>query len=734
MNLSKKLKIFFLFVFSAINHILIAEMPEVIKNSGISFHSEDSEFSIQKDSNLNHTDTAVNVRTVEINEVIVEDYRQDAINKVFTGGKYISTEEVRNIPAFMGEKDVVRAIKLQTGIQSVSEGNSGVYVRGGNSGQNLFLFDDMELLNPSHMMGLYSVFNPLTTSDVFVYKGNAPVTLNSRLSSAICINSGLAENGKNEFEFSLGNISSTLALKLVDKSRKWFLTTGFRRSYLEALGLAASWFLPDRKNYFKQYGYKFYDFNGKILGKISERSSVMAAWYTGADLFNADIEEMNMAAGTNAGNVSAVLQYKYSPDEFNTFKHTLGYTYARSGFSGDIIQITCDMKSYFKQYYLKNLWAAIKNDHYIESGVDLFMQMTNPIDMKALYMSDAFVQFEKFNNTSAVFHIGDTWTPSGRNFSVYAGMKGTLFSALGPYEYLDQVVGENEIAKVWFNFSPVISVSYQPEKGQNIKGSFSVNDQNLHLATFSSIPLPNDLWMPSTPGIKPEVSEQLTIGYYRENKDFDFSVETWTKYMDNQLILNFVTDYSVFNGFEDEFLKGVGFAYGLEFSVKKKTGKLRGNLNYTYSRSKRSFEKILNGAWFNDKYDRPHDFNINASYDLNKRWKFSGVWVLASGMNLSLPTGRWWMMGSVMNDYDGFNRMRLPVYHRLDLSASLKLKSKIFRESELNFSVLNVYNRANPYYIYYRVLVGDSQYSLDIKPVQVSLFPIMPSVSWRVKL
>lgn len=673
-------------------------------------------------------------KSVSIKEVILEGDRNERISKTFTGRDYLNENDINNVPSFMGEADVLRAVKLQTGIQSVSEGNSGIYVRGGSSGQNLFLFDEMEIMNPSHMMGLYSVFNPLTTGSVVVYKGNAPVNLNGRLSSAICVYSKIADIKDQGLELNIGNISSTMSLKLVSPDEKWSLTTGYRRSYLEALGWAASLFLPERKNYFNEYGYKFYDFNGKIQGKLSDKSTLMLAWYSGYDWFSINNKEMGYDATTEGGNKSAVIQYKYNPNNNNFFSHSLNYTSVATEFDGDVMGILVNLRSDFQQLVQKNQWTIKKDDNLTDIGLDFFFHRTMPMDGKAMVLSDTLKRFSDFRNAGVTAYAGETWSSPNGKMVLYGGLRATLNASLGPYDYLENHVGKNEIAKLWFTLVPVVSVSLYPKNGHSYKASFSVNEQNLHLASLTSIPLPNDMWMSSSPRIRPEISNQLTFGYYRELENYGFYVEAWGKYLKNQLICNFVTDFSMLNGFEDQFLNGKGYAYGLEFSLKKKIGKVKGNLNYTYSRSRRSYEKIFNGDWFNDKYDRPHDLNLGVSYLHNKRWDFSALWVLASGINTTLPSGRWWLMGSVLNDYEGFNKFRLPLYHRLDLSANLKLKPKHLKESELNFSIINVYNRANPYFIYLKVFTGENQYTLDIKTFQVSLFPVMPSVSWRIKI
>lgn len=657
------------------------------------------------------------VLNYDINEVVVKGEKKDRYYKTFTDRLEVDSKTIKSVPSFLGETDVIRAVKLQTGIQSVSEGNSGVYVRGGNSGQNLFIYDEMELMNPSHMMGLYSVFNPLTTGNVIVYKGNAPVNLNGRLASAICVYSQSPTYESQGVEMNIGNISSNIGLTWCDKNENWSLTTGFRRSYLELLGWGASLFLPDNKNYFEDYGYKFYDFNGKITGRLSSKTSVLLSWYAGNDNFNVDLKDMGYKAFTFGGNKAGVIQVTNKINSYSYLKNSIGYTSALTGFGGDIMGTFADIKSDYSQVVQKNQFTTEYKNHLIDLGLDIFHQSTIPLDAEATMLSDTLTLYSKYKNSGLTFYAGDTWTLNSGRLVVYGGVKSTM-----SFNYKRMM------------FSPVVSVSLFPEADKIYRASFAVNDQNLHLAPISSIPLPNDVWMTSTSRIKPELSEQLTFGHKRIVDGYELDFELWGKLMQNQLICDFLAEYSQVNGFEDQLYVGKGYAYGFEFSLKKSFDAFKIDLNYTYSRSMRSFNDIFEGKWFNDKYDRPHDLNILCSYSPDKKWDFSAVWVLASGVNMTLPQGRWWLMGSVLNDYEGFNEYRLPLYHRLDLSATLKLRPGRFRESELNFSVLNAYNRANPYFIFFKVFSGDSQYNLDIRAMQASLFPVMPSLSWRVKI
>jgi len=672
-------------------------------------------------------------KEINLHEVQVNESRHQPINATFTGKDMLTEKDIQNIPTLMGEADVMRAIRQLPGVQSVSEGNSGIYVRGGSAGQNLFILDDMELLNPSHLMGLFSVFNPLITSRVDVYKGNVPANLQGRLSSTIDVQTKEPQEANPGFEINVGNISSTIAFLKKSRDGRFDITMGYRRSYLGVTGWCVSPFIPEKSNYFLNNDYQFYDFNGKIQARLSNKTKLMLAWYDGKDDFNFSNTDMQYVAATNWGNRSAILQLTMLPDPSNSINTAITYNSTYSGFNGDILSNNLVYNSFFEQIQWKNKWEHRWGNHLTHTGVILSGQHSIPVNLALSYLTDTLTSYHVFRNILGSVYAGDYYyAPSGK-LTIYAGIRVTTDAAIGPYTYGDKNYTENQIVKTWFTFSPVVSLSLFPKQGHSVKMAASINDQQLHLAALSSIPLPNDIWVSSTPRLRPETSDQLTIGYYRTQGYAEFSVEAYGKYMKNQLIFNVITDENIDQSFEDQFFHGKGVAFGVDVSISKKTGFFTGMLTYSYSRSLRSFPLIMDGGWFNDKNDRPHDFNLSLAYTLNKTWDFSAGWVFASGNNMTLPSGRWWMMGQIMNDYDDFNGFRFPPYHRLDISASWHLKPRRLKESVINFSIINVYNRANPYYAYFKVYMGENQYNLDIRSYQVSLFPILPSVSWRFK-
>jgi len=670
---------------------------------------------------------------IRIREVVVKDKQNQRYRSTIAGRELLTQKEINRLPAVLGETDVMQAVRLLPGVQSVSEGNSGVYVHGGSAGQNLFLLDGMEILNPAHLMGVYSVFNPLLTGQVEVYKGNAPVNQQGRLSSTIEVHSLIPDSTTIGTQVHIGNLSSSIGTVQQSRDGRFDLVAGFRRTTLEAIAWVASPFLSDELNYFKHNAYGFYDFNGRMGAKLSKHSKWTLAWYTGRDWFDFSDDRLKYEAETSWGNQCLSLQYRYTPDANNTFQTSVSYNETSSGFDGELVQNDLALKSRFEQLQWKNQWEHRWKKHFLHTGLDFFGQRTMPVDMAMSYLTDTLYQHRSFRNVGAVAYVGDYFRFPSDKVMLYAGLRAVLNAALGPYTYGATSYARNEIAKAWFNVSPVVCLSYFPKEGYSYKASFSANDQNLHLASLSSIPLPNDLWISSSPRVHPETSQQLTLGFYRDAGSLDFSAEVYGKYMQHQLIFNVITDNTNNQGFEDQLFMGKGLAFGLDLSLRKKWGIFTGQMKYSYARSLRSFSEIMDGDWFNDKNDRPHDLNINLTCDLNRSWDFAVLWTFASGNSMTLPSGRWWMMGTIMNDYNSYNGFRFPPYHRLDISANWHLKTKRFKESVLNFSIINVYNRSNPYYAYFKVYMGESQYDLDIKTLQISLFPILPSVSWKFK-
>lgn len=674
-------------------------------------------------------------KTFSSDEVVITGERQTPINRVVPGGERLTAEDIERLPTLLGEPDIVKALQQLPGVQSVSEGVGGIYVRGGGPGQNQVWFNGMELMNPLHLMGIYSVFNPITTKGVDIYKGHTPVSIRSGLSSAIDVSSDNPLKTNEYFQASLGNIASNIALSQKSDNGKFGILAGFRRSYLELYETASSLFLSEEDNYFAKTGYHFYDFNGSVFYRPRPNSTLSLSWYLGADDFSVDVDDVGYDAGTSYGNRAVSLQWKTRPAENMWFQAGLGHTEAWSRFSGDFTGNDLFFKSRHQRSYLNTKMTLESSHHLVNGGVNVYYYETMPQDMFLVMDRDTTRTDEYFRNGDVSIFLEDTYKISSQ-FRLYAGIRGlyyTTFNSRSPGREVDSNdSGHHESAKGEFLWSPSVSLSWRPRAQAEYKMAWARNVQTTHLASLSSMPLPNDIWMMATPRLSPQYGHQLSFEYKRSHPLLTINCGVFGRLMRNQTLFNVQLD-EIAGNFEDQFWHGKGRAYGFELSLQKKRGLLQGGIHYTLSKSERSYPEIDGGEWFNDKFDRIHDLSATVHYNLNEKWDLGGRWIYATGSNMTLPSGRMWMMGTIMNDYEGFNNFRLPPYHRLDLTANLILESGLFKESILNFSLINVYNRANPYFIFYKVYKGDSRYDIDIRASQVSLFPFMPSVSWRVK-
>jgi hypothetical protein len=668
-------------------------------------------------------------------EVQVLGRRKPVINKVLPGQGHISGADIARMPMLLGESDVVRTLQQIAGVQSVSEGIGGVYVRGGGPGQNGIFLDGMELMNPVHLMGLFSVFNPITTSEVDVFKGHNPAFLRGGLSSSILVSSLEPLQEEGFVSGSIGNIATNLAVSQRSKNGKIGVTAGFRRSYLELYKGIADLMVDDEKNYFERSFYRFYDFNGRIAFHPTTNTTFYLSWYLGKDDFMIDDEKVGYDAGTNYGNKALALEWRQRTGANSVLAAKASYSGTWSDFDGEVIDNDLLFQSSYDKYSFGVVMTSEQSAHLLRAGMDVSWYQTMPQDMEMVLMSETTSVRDEFRNADVSAFIEDTWDVTSQ-ISVSVGLRGFYYFNIGPYRYEEAghpvEASSGEMVDGNFYGAPSVSLLVRSPGRGEYRLAWSRNVQMLHLAALSTMPLPNDIWMMTSPQLPPQTGHILSLEYSRDFSDFELSSGVFGRLLKNQLVFNVNTEDEEMN-FEDHFYHGKGRSYGLELSARKNKGRLQGNVNYTLSRSERSFPDIFAGEWFPDKFDRTHDLSILASFKLNDTWTFNANWIYATGNNTTLPAGRMWLMGSVMNDYDGYNNFRLPAYHRLDISASLRLSSQFFRESVLDLSIINVYNRANPYFVFYRVYQGQSNYDIDIRAAQVSLFPVMPSVSWKFK-
>lgn len=669
----------------------------------------------------------------EMSEVVVwGTTRGRSISGTQTGIERLSTAEIKNIPVLLGERDVLKTIQLLPGIKSAGDGNAGFFVRGGSADQNQILLDEANVYNASHLLGFFSTFNSDAIKDITVYKGGMPAQYGGRLSSVVDIK--MNDGNSQDFGMSggVGLISAKLNIEgPIQKDKSSFLLSG-RRTYADMF-LKAS---PDSSiNRSKLY---FYDLNAKANYELGTKDKVYLSGYFGKDKLG-----FGEQFGIDWGNATGTLRWNhiFSSRLFsNTSLIYSNYDYEiqiRSG-SNDFTIFSQIRDWNLKQDYQLN--ANAKNN--IRFGWTSTHHTIRPGEITASETTSiaSQVQQKRYSLESAAY-LTNTWRASNK-LNITYGARLTGFHVLGGGDFytmdsegkiIDTVAyNRGEIVKTYWNLEPKIALGYEFTNLSSLKASYVRNVQNIHLISNSTSSTPTDKWVNSSNIIRPEISDQVSLGYYKNlaGNAYELTVETYYKWLQNQIDYKDGADVFSNKPVEIDLLYGEGRAYGVESMLRKKTGKLTGWLSYTLSKTERRINGINNNEWYNARQDRTHDIAVVGMYQLNKRWTLSANWVYYTGDAVTFPNGKYTVGGQTVYYYTNRNRYRMPAYHRLDLGATLKLKQKKRWSSELAFSLYNAYGRENAYTITFRDNENDPG---KTEAVQTSLFRWIPSVSYNFK-
>ncbi len=642
----------------------------------------------------------------------------------------LTAREMKHIPQLMGERDPLKAIQLLPGIKPASEGSSGLFVRGGAADQNLILLDEAVVYNAAHLLGFFSTFNADVIKDVTVYKGGMPAQYGGRLSSVIDVRMNDGNNQDFSVSGGLGLISSKLNIEgPLQKGVSSFLVSG-RSTYIDPFLKLSKDSMVNRNKI------GFYDLNAKLNYRLSNKDQLFLSGYFGSD---------HLAAGKEIslrwGNATGTLRWNHIYNN-SVFSNT-SFIYSNFDYSIGINLGTNNLNifSRIRDGHLKQEWQWNKDKHSLRSGFDIIYHTINPGDITTSDSSNFNdVTFEKrFALENAVF-FSDDWKIS-RIFSLNYGIRAEAFSILGKGDFyqldekgavLDTIhVAAGRVLKTYFNIEPRIGARITIAPQSSIKASFVRNTQNLHLLSNSTTARPTDRWISSTNNIKPEIADQVSLGFYHNfGTLFEFSTETYFKATQNQIDYRDGADLDRQKILETQLLYGIGRAYGLELFVKKRTGKLTGWISYTISKSEKKINGINQGQWYNARQDRTHDIAVVASLQLSRTWNISATWVYYTGDAVSFPESKYAINNQIYYYYSRRNGYRMPHYHRLDLGATKTFRPKGKFTSELSFGLYNAYGRENAYTITFRTSKTDP---LITEAVQTALFKFVPSVSYNFK-
>ncbi len=643
----------------------------------------------------------------------------------------LSIDEIKHIPVIFGERDVLKTLQLLPGVKQASEGNSGFYVRGGAADQNLILLDEAPVYNASHLLGFFSTFNSDAIKNVTLYKGGMPAQYGGRLSSVVDIKMNDGNNRDFGMSGGIGLISSRLNIEApIQKDKSSFLIAG-RRTYADIfLKLAKDTTLHNTRLY-------FYDLNTKMNFIAGKKDRIYLSGYFGRDVLSQDD-----VAGINWGNVTGTLRWNHI---YNTrlFSNT-SLIFSNYDYKISINTETNDFRifSQIRDWNLKyEMQYYINTAHTLNFGLNSIYHTIKPGEISTITSSGTLAQGlpSRYSVENAVY-VSDTWKASPKwNFTIGARVTGFSILGKGDYYTLDdqgRVIDtmhykKGEIVKTYINAEPRLAASYLLNESSSIKASYTRNTQNLHLISNSTSLSPTDKWVASTNIIKPEIADQIAIGYYKNfGPRYEFTVETYYKSMQNQIDYRNGAEIFTNEAIETQLLYGKGRAYGIEFLLRKRIGRLNGWIGYTLSKTEKKIPGINDEKWYNARQDRTHDIAIVAMFQASKKWTLSATWIYYTGDAVTYPAGKYSINGEVYFYYTDRNSYRMPDYHRLDLGATLQFKKRKRFSSELNFSVFNAYGRYNAYEIEFRESETDPQRT---EAVQTSLFSFVPSISYNFK-
>lgn len=681
---------------------------------------------------------------VELKEVVVQaNSFEESIRSTEMSVENITTKEVKVIPALLGETDILKTIQLKPGIPSGSEGTTGLYVRGGSNDQNLIILDEAMVYNANHLFGFFSTFNTDAVKDLKLYKGGFPAQYGGRLSSVIDVRMKEGNNRKFSGTGGIGLITSRLTLEgPIQKEKSSFIVSG-RRTYVDLFTRQINKRNEDDPDYNPIPDYHFYDLNTKVNFTLGEKDRLYLSGYFGRDVFafEGDFFDFDFFWGNATG--TARWNHVFSPKLFaNTTFTFSNYEYnIETRVEGFSFTVGSDVKDATLK---TDFYHNINNSHTLRYG-GIFTRHNFGVARLQAGSDDGEVSFssgDNFGAASFATYVSDEMSFGG-HWKINAGIRFSGFANDGNF---------------FFGIEPRVAALYNVNPKLSFKGSYARMMQYQHLVSTSGIALPTDIWYPSTERIKPQISNQFAVGWeYLFNKKYLLTNEYYYKWIDRKV--NFVDGAQLFanDNLEGEFAIGDGYGYGMELAVEKQSGKLKGWIGYTLALVRiGNFEPIgelrqfsTEGEFF-PRFDRRHDFSLVLMYDLTKRLILSGTAVYGSGDRAWLPEGRFSFQDTwggnfeaVVPIYGDRNNIRLPYYLRTDLGLVVRLNKdeNNWLENDLTFSVFNLTNRRNVFFIYFEPEFEEGmnengdlvEVPTRVAAKQVSLFPILGSVTWNFK-
>lgn len=709
------------------------------------------EETINLDKNTKNNFKLIGNETILQEVVILDNKNAAAIRKPEMSVNKLSISTIKKMPVILGEVDVLKSILLLPGVTNAGEGASGFNVRGGGADQNLILLDEATIYSSSHVFGFFSVFNPDAIKDLKLYKGGIPARFGGRASSVLDIYQKDGNSKNFHINGGIGLITSRLLAEgPIVKNKGSFLIAG-RGSY-------AHLFLKLSKDQKDNSAY-FYDLNTKLSYKVNPNNNLYLSGYFGRDVFS-----LNKSFTNIFGNSTLNLRWNHLFTDKLFSNLSLIYSDYYYGLSLDFIGFkwASGIKNYNFKYDFKNY---VSDKFKLNYGLNAIYYDFNPGTISPSNPNSGInqSQLDKKYAFEPAFYL-DAEQEISKKFTLSYGLRYSLFYRLGNSKiniYADnnpvifnqdmqiyekatpistQYYSKNKSIKNFDNFEPRFSMAYQLDDNQSFKASYNRMIQYLQLISNTSSPTPLDVWTPSDNFIKPQIADQVALGFFKNFKNDTYSLEAETFYKKVQNRIDYIDGANLIanEALEQVILNGQMRSYGLELLLRKNEGKFTGWIAYTLAKSEQKTPGrnateigINNGNWYKSAYDKLHNLSVTSSYTLNKKWSFGANFTLQSGQPVTYPNGQYTYENITVPSYGLRNENRLPAYHRFDISATLTSRKNENRKwkSEWVFNIYNLYNRRNAASISFR----QNAETGNNEAVQLSIFGIIPAISYNFK-
>jgi hypothetical protein len=662
-----------------------------------------------------------------LKEVVVESSRKnDNLIKAQMGTETINMAAISKVPVIFGEKDLLKTIQLLPGVKSAGEGNSGFFVRGGGADQNLILLDEAPVYNATHLLGFFSTFNSDAIKDATIIKGNSPSQYGGRLSSVLDVKMKEGNNQDYTVNGGIGLISSKVSIEgPLQKNKSSFILSG-RRTYADV-------FLKATEK-FKDNILYFYDLNAKANYQINAKNKIYVSGYFGRDELG-----LGQDFGIDWGNKTGTIRW----NKIISNKLFLNTSFIYSDYNYNVKlkngETNFNINSEIKDVNLKQDYTLYTNtQNTLRFGFNTILHNIRPSTFSGTVINS--VAKTGRNGLENAFYLTNNYKATnqltidyGMRLSMYTLMGGDVYNI-----YQNGVVSSSiklapsSFGKTYANLEPRITTNFRIDDEKSIKAGYARNVQHLHLLSNSVASSPSDQWIGNSYNIKPEIADQISVGYVTKvfKSNFEFTTEAYYKHLQNQIDYKDGAEINTVSDVESVLLYGIGRAYGLELLLKKKEGRLTGWIGYTLSKTERKIEGINGNNWYNARQDRTHDISVVGIYDVNDRWSISGVFVYNTGDAVTYPTGKYNLQGQTLYQYAARNANRMPAYHRLDFSATYEKNKTKRMHGSWNFSLYNVYGRENAFRISFK---DDPNDPTRTQIIRTALFKWVPSVTYRFK-